>query len=574
MKIICATIILSLIHLFVSANQEEKIVVSKIKSATVFLKGAQVYREGTTTLINGTNKIIFDDVSPYLNPKSIQASASNGALILDVKHSIFYNEPAAIKPQIIPIRIQKEITKLEDSIVLRQYELDMIKTIKNNLVAEKSIITNSKTMRGEGGSDSLPILIEAVKFYRERMQETEQEIFTTKLKIHNLSSNLDRMKNRLEELKHYNKNVQQPIKEKTQSHRITITIHSTKIGTSIIKVNYLVNNAGWYPSYDMRAIENKTIDLTYKASIFQNTEENWDNIDLTLSTYNQNCSFSVPSLAAWNLTDKKTTQIIGNRDQFQKGYMTLDSTMILSNAFQSNTYIPQEASFHNGKLQISQSTTPVDDFLTSVSNSQMQSALNNIEFEIDQKYSISPDGQEVLLVIKNETLKTDFQHMSIPKVNTDAFLLAKITGWENMNLLSAKSNIYFNNTYVGETFLNPNVLSDTLEIALAREKGIITSRKKTKDNDKKSNLGKNISREITIELAVKNNKNEATKMQLKDQIPVSKQKGVTVKLVESDDAKLDDSTGLLTWNLQMNPNETKVISFTYRVEYDKDMEVL
>ena len=143
-----------------------------------------------------------------------------------------------------------------------------------------------------------------------------------------------------------------------------------------------------------------------------------------------------------------------------------------------------------------------------------------------------------------------------------------------MNLLHAKANIYFNNTYVGETYLNPNVLTDTLQISLAREKGIVTSRKKVSDDDKKSASGKKVSREITIELVVKNNKNETVNMQLKDQIPISKQKGVAVKSIDLDHAELDETTGLLTWNLQLKPNETKIISFTYKVEYNKDMDVL
>ena len=62
--------------------------------------------------------------------------------------------------------------------------------------------------------------------------------------------------------------------------------------------------------------------------------------------------------------------------------------------------------------------------------------------------------------------------------------------------------------------------------------------------------------------------------QLSNQIPISKQKGVTVKSIDLDHADLDDNTGMLIWNLQLKPNEIKIISFTYKVEYNKDMDVL
>jgi len=548
------------------AVENEKIIESKVKSATVFLKGAQVFRQGRTSLKPGTNKIIFNDVSPFLNPKSIQASASHGALILDVKHTVFYNEPKAQKPQVIPERIQKEINRLSDSILIKQYELNMVTTLKNNFLSEKKLIAENKVMRGEGRNDSLEVLIKAVNFYRERLGEIELKLFDIKVKEHKLSNNFNKMKDRLAELKRYNHNVSQPVIEKRKIHRVVVTVNSEIAASSTIKINYLVNNAGWHPSYDLRASGKEEIKLTYKATVFQKTGEKWDNIDLTLSTYNQNCSFTIPTLPTWDLFDKKTR--VPAHQPFSSGYMSMDTVMIMSNA-----NIPQEARFDNGKLRLEQAT-PVDDFLSALSNNQMQSALNNIEFNIEQRYSIQPDGQEVLMVVKNEKMKSNFEYFGIPKVNTDAFLLAKITDWEDMNLLHAKANIYFNNTYVGETYLNPNVLTDTLQISLAREKGIVTSRKKVKDDDKKSAAGKKVSREITIELVVKNNKNESVDMQLKDQIPISKQKGVTVKPIDLDKSELDNNTGLLTWDLKLKPNETRVISFTYKVEYNKDMDVL
>ena len=185
----------------------------------------------------------------------------------------------------------------------------------------------------------------------------------------------------------------------------------------------------------MRASGKEEISLTYKATVFQKTGENWDDVKLTLSTYNQNCSFTIPTLPTWDLFDKKTR--IPKHQSFSSGYMSLDTVMIMSNA-----NIPQEARFDNGKLQLEQAT-PVDDFLAALSNNQMQSALNNIEFNIEQRYSIQPDGQEVLMVVKNEKLKSNFEYFGIPKVNTDAFLLAKITGLGRYELAACQGKYLF-----------------------------------------------------------------------------------------------------------------------------------
>ncbi|MDA8556760.1 DUF4139 domain-containing protein [bacterium] len=41
---------------------------------------------------------------------------------------------------------------------------------------------------------------------------------------------------------------------------------------------------GWAPSYEIRSKGiNSPINLTYKAKIFQNTNESWSNVQLSLS---------------------------------------------------------------------------------------------------------------------------------------------------------------------------------------------------------------------------------------------------------------------------------------------------
>ena len=50
-------------------------------------------------------------------------------------------------------------------------------------------------------------------------------------------------------------------------------------------------NAGWTPFYDVRSESiNSPVNLTYKAKVFQNTNEEWSNIKLSLSTGKLNVS--------------------------------------------------------------------------------------------------------------------------------------------------------------------------------------------------------------------------------------------------------------------------------------------
>ena len=53
------------------------------------------------------------------------------------------------------------------------------------------------------------------------------------------------------------------------------------------KCSYIVSNAGWSPVYDLRSEGiAKDVALNYKANVYQNTGQNWDNVNMSISTGN------------------------------------------------------------------------------------------------------------------------------------------------------------------------------------------------------------------------------------------------------------------------------------------------
>ena len=554
-----------------------KKVSSKIKKVTVFINGAQVYRRAKVYLKPGSNKIIIDDVSPHLNPKSIQASCNNSGLILDVKHNIEYFQPEFIVAEPLPERIQLKIAALEDSLFYNQLRGTKLRNKIKNFETEKHIIVNNKTIKGQG-DDSLSLFMDAVEFYQDKLEQIENWLYDLKVSQHLLAKSRDKIEADLEELRNYNAHKNGPVViKKDKSHQIMLTIDSKVTTEAYVKVNYLVDRAGWRPSYDIRAEgANKPVDLTYKASIYQKTGEDWNNVDLTLSTFHQECSFSVPSLPTWEIKNK----LDYNRSQAVLGYQSMnhDTVMMLNNGYSnihfntlSNTAAPTFAATSTG---ISFNGTNDQFNIPAAMVSNTDKTLSNVEFDIDRNYEIPADGKEVLLVIDNIELNSNFSYIAIPKINTDPFLLTNITDWADLNLLPAKANIYFDQAYVGETVIQPETIKDTLTIAVGRERSIYTTRKKIEDEEKEKLVGKNLTREISIELVVKNTMSRSANFRLKDQIPISKSDEIKIKVLDDVGARIDDKTGLLTWDLALKPKESRIIKFTYEITHDKDIEVI
>ena len=91
---------------------------------------------------------------------------------------------------------------------------------------------------------------------------------------------------------------------------IVIQLTCSKDGEFNYELNYNTLQAGWVPYYDIRIKEiNSPIKLTYKAKIYQNTNEEWSDIQLSLSTGKLNKSNKAPNF---------NTQFIRNTTNYRK----------------------------------------------------------------------------------------------------------------------------------------------------------------------------------------------------------------------------------------------------------------
>ena len=192
-----------------------------------------------------------------------------------------------------------------------------------------------------------------------------------------------------------------------------------------------------------------------------------------------------------------------------------------------------------------------------------------MEYDIKLPYTIPSDGRTHFVAVQTKDIPVDYAHFAVPKMDKDAFLVAKITNWDELNLVSGAANIYFDGTFVGESYINSNNLTDTLDITLGRDKNVVVTRIKQKDKTREKIVGEDKVKTVTYEITVRNTKSSSSTFNLQDQIPVSQNKEVVVSLVEASGAVLSEDTGILNWKMNIKPKETKKITITYSIAFPK-----
>ena len=192
------------------------------------------------------------------------------------------------------------------------------------------------------------------------------------------------------------------------------------------------------------------------------------------------------------------------------------------------------------------------------------------EYTIAMPMSMPSDGKEYNLVIGGESVKAAYEFHAVPKLDRDAFLIARITNWQDYDLLDATAGIFYEGTFTGKTHLSASLATDTLDISLGRDKSILIERKKVKDFTSSQLLGSNRSVQRAWEISLRNNKKQAVKLVVFDQYPVSREKEIETELADNGGATVDKETGMLRWEVTLEPGQLKKLKFRYTVKYPKE----
>ena len=204
---------------------------------------------------------------------------------------------------------------------------------------------------------------------------------------------------------------------------------------------------------------------------------------------------------------------------------------------------------------------------------EQQQAQFGYEFEIKQLLTLPDGGKTTTTEIARYQLPASYEYRGIPKIDKEAFLVADATDWQKLNLMEGEANVYFDNSFVGKSIIDPNVATDTLHFSLGRDQSIRVQRTKVNESSTRRFFGSSQEQTLTWRLTVKNNRRETVSITVYDQMPVSRNSGIEVTVAELSGGVRDADTGIVTWPLQLQAGEQRELILQYRVKYPKSRKL-
>ena len=507
----------------------------------------------------GPNTIKLSDIIPEIDESSITVSGQGTALVkihgAAVKKE-FLTQEADQKVQ----ELVSKIEALDDQLAVENGNQQTVQRLREflnsvNLFAGQQVPKDLVTVM-----PSAEKLGDTVKFLTEQMGMMEKRGEEIRLKTRQLQREREKLNNELGLMRSKGGNKMQ--------RSVVIDLDCERPGTLNLNVSYLVGGANWRPVYDARALYSKAeVELTSFAVITQTTGEDWDDVQLTLSTARPTIGGRMPYVNPWILQEYQPIPVRRGAMMKAVGGMAMDraaeAPMVQSEAFSIET---------SGKVKEEKAEMA----FTQVA----QTGIAMI-YKISRPVVIKSDGTETKTPMATQLLQGDFEYSSFPRASTFAYLGSRVTNARDLQLLAGQVNLFLDGEFVGKSSIDNIGPAESFDLYLGVDESLKVTReqisKKMDDVLMAGIPSPNRRTTFTYKLTVENHKTTKSKVLLFEAMPVSENERVKVKVydvsLQPTQKDWKDRKGVWFWQLPLEPNTKQEIFYTFSVEHPRDMRV-
>jgi hypothetical protein len=262
----------------------EKEVKSEVNEVTVFLDGAQIVRKKQVELSKGKTIVRFVNLSPFIDAKSIQVKAEGKLTVLSVNHQQNYMDKMEKSKALSDL--EKQLEDVDEKITV---ENAFLSVINEDLL----FLAQNRNIGGKNEQVSVNNLQLASDFFNSKLTSLKMKQIERDKTLKELNEERNKLQNQINTL---------TSQKEYPGGEVLVKVDAVQSGSFSLELSYVVGNAGWFPSYDIRAVNiNEPVQLIYKANVKQDTKVDWTGVRLKFSSADPNVSGIAPELQTYYL---------------------------------------------------------------------------------------------------------------------------------------------------------------------------------------------------------------------------------------------------------------------------------
>lgn len=522
-----------------------------ITSVTVYQDRAMTTRQATITLPAGNHLVVFEGLPSMIQDDSVRVSGMGtaGATIAGME----------IKRSFLETSGEKRAKELNDEIRVLERKVASLDAKKSGLDAQRAFFDSIRVAWGDRISKDLSVgktstaeLMDVSGFVGTGVTKVEEQGRDLESEKRTLTEKIDALKKKRDAA--------------TGSHKkevksVEVALDVIKAGSLTLELSSVTFQAGWEPGYDLRLNPDmKTAQLVFRSLVHQKTGEDWNNVELNLSTARPALGGTPPELNPWTVAlyrpmlpeamPMKAAPAPVRAKKTQKASMASREMMMEAMA------------------DAEEDSAPVAQDVAAVTDEQ-----GTVSFRIPRPIDIPSDGSKHGAVVAMEELPVTPQFLAVPKLSPFVYLTSEIINRAAYPLLPGKVALFSGSTYTGSSYLKKVAVGETFTLSFGVDDTVSVKREALNQHEEAGMFGKNrMSYRYRIQIA--NLKKEDRTLILRDQLPLAGDSEIKVTLddpsIKPDETKND---GTLVWKLPLKGEEKREITFGITVEYPKDRQI-
>ncbi len=365
-------------------------------------------------------------------------------------------------------------------------------------------------------------------------------------------------------------------------------------GTESLRLSYLVSNCDWSPAYTFRAAaDRQEIRVECHGLVHQMTGEDWNDVELTLSTASPALSASGPGLASFPVTlnadagperpssQQLSQQLESIREQLdqaiaqQRGAATLDEKLKSDWAINSAANQFQNLEIVSGK-----------DLVSTLRSRDAESAEGpSLSYPVPAAVSVASRSDQQMVQLFQKTLTGRAYHVATPVLSRHVYRETELINTSDRDLLAGPYAAYLEGRFVGRGEI-PTVARGQMFVPAFGVDPQLRARRELLEKTE-SVQGGNRKLDFKYKLTVENYREDPVAVRVFDRLPVSEDtEAIRVTLSEMQDALSDDAVylsrqrtkGILRWDIEVPGGavreKARTIEYGFSVEFDRNRQLI
>lgn len=482
-----------------------------LTNVTVYLNGTALEHRGEVTLAPGLNRVVVNGLSPLFNEENLEVVLGEGVELQSVGGETDSDDDAA-EPAPRPKAQTDSLARVQAAVRRTEAELQGLQQEKAFLLGNQTLPTGTQanwSAEVQKGATLMRTRLPAIQLETERLTARLQVLKDNATALQAAPGTGPRLADTQE----------------------VLLVRATRAGTVPLVVRYFVKGRGtWLPRLDIRAnATGRELDFVTHGRLRNRTRLDWRRVRVVLMRHVLDEEVARPVLTPWELNFR-------DDNSSSEGEGRVDAFVVKGTA-----------------------------------KGQPADQLQSTRYEVPELMTL-PAGGLRELVLPAVKLTGQPEYLAVPRVSERAILQTKVSGWQGLPL-AEEAAVYRQGMYVGKTELDTKAYNDSLAVALGHDDLLVVGRAKLEDKSSDVALSDKRRVRLTYELNVRNRHPETIRLRLLDEIPISEEEKISVKLLDASGAQLDARTGMLTWLLTVPAGASQKVRFSFQVEYPKDKGV-